>query len=557
MLTIIFDVLRWLLSKLLVVLVIAVATVVVTLAVQYHSEQERLLTEKDAKSKELEQLRRKVAQAMGLRRAAEEQLKSVNDRLAKPQEELEAIKKKLAANSPSIAAVQKQISSLKEQAAAKARAASAVRQDLFSRRAILRELEKTEPSKYPNLIGYWMWRLKWDPAVAAYNESVELEAAAAAAVKRNTEELAKAARSLAQLSELGAHDKARLLELEAQISTILPDKEKAAQELERADHQVQELRASEKTALEVLADMAGRVRWYENARAEVLRAFDSSRTTIVGLVVLVFLGPAALKVFWFYVIARFAAAAPVLRYETDESGSAVAVAEGRTLDAPLSKEQDLASRPDWVKSWPPIARRRTKALWDWHAVIISYVAGLRELTCFTVDDEGVVTTVTLGAGDDPNRHLFRLDLEDHPGFVLRPDRVVAISGNLQVRTKWNFSNLNTWVSGSFRKILFHGTGTLYIWGYGGVTAIDCGKGSRNVEEDFVIGYDSRSAFRTVRTETFWPYFRNKASLFDYAFGGPGLTLTETAIAPGSKASSNPLKRTLDAIFNAIGKLLGF
>ena len=73
----------------------------------------------------------------------------------------------------------------------------------------------------------------------------------------------------------------------------------------------------------------------------------------------------------------------------------------------------------------------------------------------------------------------------------------------------------------------------------------------------MIGYDSRSVFRTVRTETFWPYFRNKTSLFDYSFGGPGLTLLETAKAPGAKASDNPLKRTFDAILNVIGKFLGF
>lgn len=68
-----------------------------------------------------------------------------------------------------------------------------------------------------------------------------------------------------------------------------------------------------------------------------------------------------------------------------------------------------------------------------------------------MDDAGRASTVTLGAGDDPDMHLLRLDIKDHPGFVLRPGHVVAIHGNLSVRTKWNFVNLNAWVvMGTFR-----------------------------------------------------------------------------------------------------------
>jgi len=566
------DILSWVLSKALVVFVIVIATVIVTLAVRYHAQQEQLLGLKSAKEKELQQLRAKVAQAEARSKEAAEGFKAVSDRLAKPQEELEAIREKLATNSSQLASALKQLTVLEDDlqrrtadARAKARALADKTKEVFSARALLQELERTKPDRVRHPIDYFFtWRPSWNAAVALVEEVqgvlARTEALADRAEKAKAtaqDQYAKTKQQVDILIQQTGQAKQWLQAVEAQVSAMLPDKANATLALESAEQQEQELRASEKTVLEVLTDLAGRVQWYENMRAEVIRAFNASLTTIIWLVAVVFFGPAALKVFWFYIVAPLAFFAPPVRYETNASGSAIKMEEGRTLEAPINKEGGLASRPDWVKTWPPLARRRTKLLWNWHAPMISYAAGLRELTCFSADDADVAATVTLGAGTDPNMHLLRLDLTNHPGFVLRPGYVVATAGNLGVRTKWNLINLNAWVCGSFRKILFCGTGTLYICGYGGVSAIDCSESPRNVEEDFVIGHDARSAFRIVRTETFWPYFRDMTSLFDYSFRGPGLTLSEIARSPGTTTSANPLKRIIDAIFNVIGKLLGF
>ena len=569
MLTIIFDVLRWCFSKALVVVVIAIAAVATTMAFHYGVKQEKLLAEKVSQEAKLKQLRDSLLQALESSRETADKLKAVNNRLAKPQEELDNLKKQLAKNNPQLKKVLEQLgpqmTEVQRTAAdslAKVHAkAAAINSDLGAQ-TLLQKLGANKPDMFRHPIDYVEWRLALRAGKSAANETSRVLtevndqiSRAVAAANSAKEKYAQNKKLADTLSQVSAQYKNQLQALEAEITAMLPDKDKAARALESAEQQVQDLRASENTAVEGLADLTGRIQWYENLRSEFIGAFYSSQTTIILLVVMVFGGPPAMKVFWFYIVAGFAKSASPLRYEISASGSAIAVAEGTTLEAPV--KQDFACRPEWVKSWPPETKRRTKALWDWQAPAISYVAGLRELSCFSVENATAALTVTLGAGNNPNMHLLRLDLEDHPGFVLRPDRVVAISGNLGIRTKWNFVNLNSWVSGSFRKILFYGTGTLYIRGYGGVNAIDCGNSPRNMEEDFVIGYDSRSVFRTVRTETFWPYFRNKTSLFDYAFSGPGLTLSETAKPSGAKNTDNPLKRTLDAILNPIGKLLGF
>jgi hypothetical protein len=103
--------------------------------------------------------------------------------------------------------------------------------------------------------------------------------------------------------------------------------------------------------------------------------------------------------------------------------------------------------------------------------------------------------------------------------------------------------------------LFCGTGVVYVSGTGGVDL--CAQDAPVViEEALVLGYDSRAAFATVRTETFWPYFRGKTSLFDYRFEGRHAAIRQTTALPAAR-QGNPYVRTVDAVLNGIGKLLGF
>jgi predicted nucleic acid-binding Zn-ribbon protein len=578
MFTMTFDFLRWCFSKILVVLVIVIATIILAITYRYGAEQERLLKEKSEQMKILEQLRAEFTQATVRRREAADELKKVSDPLEGRLKQLDALKEDLKNRNQRFYGASQLLNKLKEDLQLTAREADEKTHALMLRekeslvaRVPLQTLEKIEPNKFPHWIDYWSWRKKLAVAEAVYSESVRLVMDASEALRRAKEASVAAIAAIATAIKVLANTKQeidrlntqrdalekQLIALRKKYTEVLLDKDKKTKALESAELQEKDILAKEEAARKYLTDLAGRVEWYENTRAVVIDTFQASSSTIIVLVVVVLGGPPALKVFWFFIIAGFAKSASSIRYETNESGSVIAAAEGKILEAPFSKEWNLASRSDWVKSWPPKSRRSTMYLWDWRAPTISYVAGLKELTCFTMEEADVTSTVSLGCGDDPHMHIFRLDLADHPGFILRPDRVVAISGNLRIRTKWNFINLHSWVCGSFRKILFCGTGTLYIRGYGGVNAIDCSNSPRNVEENFVIGYDSRSVFRTVRTETFWPYFRNKTSLFDYSFLGPGLALSEIAKPPGAKASDNPLKRTLDAIINGIGKLLGF
>ena len=571
MFTIIADAFRWLFSKVVVIFLIVIATVGITITFRYGKEQEQLLHQKQRVSVGVEQVQRELSKAMALLSDIKEREKESMARYASQKLELDSLRQALSSNNEAYKIANDWVNSstaelekAKTIASNKANALKGEAESLLSLRRVIREHLSKEPRAY-HFIDHKMWVWELDGYMIAFRkqEKVHKEAAESVAkldskVKETKAAADAAVQKMLKSTSVSGPAFQKLKTLELRLKQTLQAHEEAKAELANAEQHAEAFRKKGQTTQDELIMLAGRVRWYEHARNEIISAFQASLPQIITLVVVVIGAPPAVKVFWFYIIAPLASFAQPLRYvEADTLGSAVAVVNGNTVEAPVGKKCCLSCRPDWVKAWHPEVKREIQFLWNYHAPAISYVSGLRELTCFSIDADTDGSSVTLGNGNDPLMYILRLDLDNHPGFVLRPNHVVAIAGNLNIRTLWNFFSLHAWICGTFRKISFCGTGTLYVRGYGGVTPIDSTDGPRNVEEDFVIGYDSRSVFRTVRTEIFWPYFRNKTSLFDYSFEGPGLTLYESARPPGGAASGNPFKRSLDTIFNVIGKLLGF
>lgn len=277
----------------------------------------------------------------------------------------------------------------------------------------------------------------------------------------------------------------------------------------------------------------------------------------LGLVVLlVFAGPLGWKAVWYYGLAALAGRRPPARVSGPEApGWVRAGPAAKCLEVPVAAGQPLLARMDWVQQYSPDLRKRTRFLFDWRSPFTSYAAGLAEMTELGAREAGQNGSALLNAADDPNAYLIALELRDHVGIVLKPGAVVAVSGEIQLRPRWHWRSLHHWIAGRLRHILFAGTGTVYVAGHGGVEA--CGTAAPVViEEALVLGYDSRAAFATVRTETFWPYFRDKTSLFDYQFAGGAVVVRQTTATRASRRRGNVFVRTVDAILGGIGRLLG-
>ncbi len=279
---------------------------------------------------------------------------------------------------------------------------------------------------------------------------------------------------------------------------------------------------------------------------------------LLALAVLAFLaGPFLAKALWYFGIAPLARFATPLQLTPGEvPGSCRALASGKVLEVAIHPAQPLLTRMAWLQQYDPSLAKRTRFLFDWRSPFTSYAAGLHEMTEVTARPGESGGTAHLTAAADPNAYLIALELDRHPGLVLHPGAVVAVRGDIRMHARWRLGSLHAWIAGRLRHILFSGSGTLYVTGHAGVDLV---QNSRPVvvEEALILGYDSRSRFAAVRTETFWPFFRDHTSLFDYRFDGQQPFLRQTAAAPDSRAAGNPFRRVLQTFLNALGNLLGF
>jgi len=282
------------------------------------------------------------------------------------------------------------------------------------------------------------------------------------------------------------------------------------------------------------------------------------RWQILWLVIFVLCGPMVWKMFWYFGLAK--ATSRVRSICLDEEAPAAsceAKACGKTAEIKIDADHPLIARMDWIQQYSPDTVKRTRFLWSFKAPFISYAAGLVDMTEFRLNQPANEATLVLGSSHDPQYHLLRLDLLNHPGFVLKPSMVVAASPSIKIRTRWTLRNLHSWISGRWRHILFHGTGAIFVMGYGSIHAVDTTNGAIRIEDGHVVGFDSRTRFSTVRTETFWPYFKDKTALFDWEFSGYGQVIRQNVLPQAQRKISNPFVKTADSIFNVIGKLLGF
>lgn len=221
----------------------------------------------------------------------------------------------------------------------------------------------------------------------------------------------------------------------------------------------------------------------------------------------------------------------------------------RTLTIQLGAGEVLSARSEHVR--PVEGKVRSRLLYDWTSPFISFAAGLYGLSRVTGDER--VASATLSTPNDPDSYLMRIDFTDHPGLVMHPKHVVGVVGTpeLETRWRWGVTSLVRW---QVRYIMFTGSGSLIVQGSGDVVPTSPRVGSTRMEQNLVMGFDSRLSVGVNRTEVFWPYLWGKTPLVDDEFTGPHALFWQKSDADGS---SNPIARTFNAVLSALGKLFGF
>lgn len=284
--------------------------------------------------------------------------------------------------------------------------------------------------------------------------------------------------------------------------------------------------------------------------------FQENWIYIFFTILLVLLASPLWKAWCFFGIAYFAEKFPPIQL-TDPitDGNIFYKNAEKTVSIRVDLFSPLYMRMDSMNQYDRNLMKRTRLFWKWSAPFISYASGLVELTEFTtkstVEDGMVVLSPKIASN-----YITEIQLQQHPGLVMHPACITGISGDIQLKTRWIWS-FHSWMTGQHRYIIFHGTGKLYLEGNGGIYVMEVSSANTSVESHLLIGFDSRLGFSTIRTETFWPYFRNKVSLIDNQLSGKGVFLRQ-AVAP--KKELTPLEKNFQFISNftsIVGKFFGF
>jgi hypothetical protein len=207
--------------------------------------------------------------------------------------------------------------------------------------------------------------------------------------------------------------------------------------------------------------------------------------------------------------------------------------------------------------------KQTRFVLDWSIPFTSAAAGLVELVEMRHAREAGEYRITLSNGTDPHIEIAEVNVPAGSSLVLRPSFLAGVlqreGERLRIRRHWRIFRWQSWVSGQFRFFEFIGPCRLFVAGSRGVRAesLAAREGvpspARRTNQDATIGFTPNLAYRPVRAETFWSYYRGMNPLFDDLFAGRGLFVLQETATEGHAAKAG---RFWSSVWNGVLKVFG-
>ncbi len=303
----------------------------------------------------------------------------------------------------------------------------------------------------------------------------------------------------------------------------------------------------EKDGLEIaLGRMEVQLKFAETHKSKVMHyvreAWDRHGPYVLLIIGLYFLGPPLGRIVAYGLFAPFVSGrAPVqigrvggVRPEITTSRSSVDLALGPG-DTLWVKEKFLQSSDEGLQ-------KKTRTILDWTMPLTCLAAGLTELIQMLNRTGDVTYRATFSSQENPNTELVLVSIPADASLVLRPSFLAGAVGlggaKVRIRRHWRLFKMQSWVTGQFRYFEFVGPCRLLVAGSRGVRAeiLEPSPGNpspaRRTNQDATIGFTPGLAYRPVRAETFWAYFRGMNPLFDDLFEGEGMFLCQETSAKG-------------------------
>lgn len=311
----------------------------------------------------------------------------------------------------------------------------------------------------------------------------------------------------------------------------------------------------------------------EEERSQIMhyarRAWERYGRYVLGAVVVYFVGPPLWRVTAFFLLAPFISARHAVQIGPAASREPAELPQlraggGASVDILLEPGDVLWVKETFLQASDEGLLKRTRWLLDWRMPFTCLAAGLRELVEMRNAAPEVKLRATFSSQADAHAELAVVAVPAGASLVLRPSYLAGMLGPLGrraavIRKHWRILSLQSWATGQFRYFEFVGPCTLLLAGSRGVRAevLEAQPGmpvpGRRANQDATIGFTPGLAYRPVRAETFWAYFRGQNPLFDDLFEGRGVFLCQQTSAKGEAAEQ---RRALQTFGSALGRIFG-
>jgi len=291
----------------------------------------------------------------------------------------------------------------------------------------------------------------------------------------------------------------------------------------------------------------------------LIQPFKKALPLACGILVLAIAGRAAIRAFFYYVVAPLATRAAPVRLDGEGNGAYEQVtlvspsAVSQTLR--LALDEELLVLPSYLQSAPVGAARGTRWLIR-HRPWASLSSGMAMLTC--VRARSHEEQIVLSASDDGLREIALLRIPTGRALAIQPRALVGVLAAhgrpIDIGWRWRLTSFHAWLSLQLRFFVLRGPLTLAVQGTRGVR-IQAAQATQSIRQTATLGFSTDVAYSTVRSEPFLPYLRGQAPLLNDRFSGAGVYLYDET--PGLSSQPGRIGRGIEGLTDALLKLLGY
>lgn len=268
--------------------------------------------------------------------------------------------------------------------------------------------------------------------------------------------------------------------------------------------------------------------------------------TVALIVAVYFVGPPLGRLAAYFVFAPLISRRAPVRLGVEAKEQPRVVSSRTAVDVELEPGDALWVKEKYLQASDEGLLKSTRWLLDWRIPFTCLAAGLKELIEMRNASAEARLKATFSCQDDAHVELAVVTVPAGASLVLRPTYLAGLIGPLgrratAIRRHWRLFALQSWATGQFRYFEFVGPCRLLVAGSRGVRAevLEPVAGqpepARRSNQDATLGFTPGLAWRPVRAETFWAYFRGQNPLFDDRFEGRGVFLCQQTSARGEAA----------------------